>query len=374
MRRKDWKKLLLIAFEKWQSTPLKEIPVDIKRDDKFPYECKCGKSHTKSVRMICNDTKYLISNALCHDCAKRMGINKAVKNKMSNPEGIKKGNEKRKNTIMQRYPDGGYKEMHRKSREKNLDIEQICQYCHSPFRSIEITKFCKGYCKNMNFSNRWGDRCKNGDIKAVFSQRHSEMVNRNGKRDITEENTISLDELYKIHEAQNGCCSDCGNEYIIKCLLDEYNPRMMSPDRIDNTKGYVTKNVKWTCLFCNNAQNIFEGKLWSKIINILLGKANHICLEEEEFQTDSSKYKPWGVSVKDNGPNLIDRQWFYNRFNEMEKNQKGGRCEITGLPLFVGKASYHPLLPSIDRCINSEQHTKDNCGFVASFINREEIK
>ena len=368
MKRKNWKQLLQNALGKWDATPLKEIPEDIKRNDKFPYKCKCGKSHSKSVRMICNDTKHLISNALCRDCAKKIGIKKSVESRMSNPEGIKKGNEKRRKTIMENF--GGYKEMHHKAREKNLSLEQICKYCQTSFCSTEITKFCKKYCKNMYFTRRWKERCSSGDITAVLSERHSEMVNRNGKRGIAVENTISLNELYKIHEAQNGCCKSCGNEYIIACLLDEYNPRIMSPDRIDNTKGYISKNVQWTCLFCNNAQSDFEGLIWSNIIDILLGKTEKLDLTQEEFQTDCSKYKPWCVSVKDDCPNLIDRQWFYNRFNEMEKNQKGGRCEITDLPLFVGKTNYHPLLPSIDRCRNGEQHTKDNCGIVASFINR----
>ena len=372
-KRRNWKKLLEIAFEKWGATPLQEIQEKIVGQDTFTYKCHCGKLRTKSVKMIANDTKNLYSNALCHDCAKKMGAKKMIKSRLSNPEGIKKANEKRKNTIMERH--GGYKEMHHKAREKNLDIEQICEYCNVAFCSTIIKKFCTEYCTNMYRKNIWRDRCRNGDIIAVFSQHRSAMVSRNGKKGISKEKTISLDELKKIHESQNGCCSNCGNNYIIRCILDEYNPRIMSPDRVDNTKGYVSKNVRWTCLFCNNAQNIFEGKLWSNIIDILLGKTDYLNLSKEEFQTGSSKYKPWSVAGKERrsntgDSNIIDRQWFYNRFNEIEKRQRGGKCEITGIPLFVGEAFYHPLIPSIDRCRNNEQHTKDNCGIVVGFINR----
>lgn len=91
---------------------------------------------------------------------------------------------------------------------------------------------------------------------------------------------LSLDELKRIWEAQNGTCPLTDWKLILPIVTQHgdwengRNSRNASLDRIDSSKGYVIGNVRYIALIANYARNNFSD-------NDVIGFANAVVSWEQ---------------------------------------------------------------------------------------------
>lgn len=94
--------------------------------------------------------------------------------------------------------------------------------------------------------------CKECDVEETQRRRTADpfkrvaayIMNRKNKVDKSIEWEKEIKELYRI---QDGKCAVTG----LKLSLQQNDPFVLSPDRIDNNQGYIEKNVRLTCWWVN---------------------------------------------------------------------------------------------------------------------------
>ena len=81
------------------------------------------------------------------------------------------------------------------------------------------------------------------------------------------DNDLTLEYLKGVWDYQNGYCAISG----LKMEMDitRESPSKASLDRIDSSKGYVSGNVQWVCLFVNYAKSDFEDEPIKKLFKLI---------------------------------------------------------------------------------------------------------
>ena len=81
------------------------------------------------------------------------------------------------------------------------------------------------------------------------------------------DNDLTLEYLKGMWDYQNGYCAISG----LKMEMDitRESPSKASLDRIDSSKGYVSGNVQWVCLFVNYAKSDFEDEPIKKLFKLI---------------------------------------------------------------------------------------------------------
>ncbi len=154
-------------------------------------------------------------------------------------------------------------------------IEVKCDMCETMFskplkehkRSLENNKkeFCSRNCAGRHIVSNFGDKVnKDTSYLKNYSKRDKFTGFRKFIRSINvrvnESNKtkgISLEELKQVWDEQKGICPLTGWSMVLKegkgCL-----PNQASIDRIDNTKGYISGNVRFVALIANYCRNNFS--------------------------------------------------------------------------------------------------------------------
>ncbi len=69
---------------------------------------------------------------------------------------------------------------------------------------------------------------------------------------------LTSDHIMQLYTQQNGACKRTGIEFDLTAKSDgSKNPKCMTLDRIDNTKGYTLENTELVCYHYNIAKNSF---------------------------------------------------------------------------------------------------------------------
>jgi hypothetical protein len=160
------------------------------------------------------------------------------------------------------------------------------------------------------------------------------------------------------------CCYWCKTELECPKLDKSYENNYNQPslDRIDNDDDHNINNVNITCWMCNIMRGETTFELFTKIINILLGKSHTLDLTCHDYINK-----------------LTDKRFTidYKRVRKeiTPDNLKKLYCRISNFPIFLGSISHHPLLPSWDRKYNCDEngakmeHCDDNIEMICAFIN-----
>jgi hypothetical protein len=183
-------------------------------------------------------------------------------------------------------------------------------------------------------------------------------------------------------DIQENKCLYCNVELIIT-IGDEirYNPCRLSPDRINNTIGYINENVNISCGLCNLMRSTMSLDLFIDLVKALQSNEGYVIdLNKHGFTTRKQQIgsAPWRP-IYDDEVN-IDKIYAHDdckqRYIQLVKNCHS-KCSITGMDAGYFNAldndSYsgsHFWL-SIDRIDNEKSHIDEgNLQLVMGFINR----
>ncbi len=100
--------------------------------------------------------------------------------------------------------------------------------------------------KYKSISKHWRDNSERGYWSKKIATLRANSRNRGGM-----ECTLSVDDLMKMYEDQQGLCSISGR------ILEKTNKRSLnslSIDRIDGSIGYIVSNIRMVCLQVNVAR------------------------------------------------------------------------------------------------------------------------
>ena len=92
----------------------------------------------------------------------------------------------------------------------------------------------------------------NGYLKGYLQMRLSTLRQRHKKYSGT---PVTLDDLLDIYKKQNGMCAITG---LPMHYTMEESDLSVSPDRIDNSKGYIEGNVRLVCARANLMQSVLD--------------------------------------------------------------------------------------------------------------------
>lgn len=97
-------------------------------------------------------------------------------------------------------------------------------------------------CRNLESKEK-----ANNSTEGFLAMRLSSLKQRHKNKNFSGE-TIDLPYLLDIYAVQNGICAVTG---IPMHITTEESDLSVSPDRIDNTKGYIKGNVRLVCARAN---------------------------------------------------------------------------------------------------------------------------
>lgn len=174
----------------------------------------------------------------------------------------------------------GNKSNGKKKQEVDVTLTRICgcDQCPRAGEKQAISEFYarsrggyKSYCKTCT---RMSVRKSQTSFEGIFKMCYNSAKARaSGKG---REFSITLDDLKKQFEKQNGKCAITGADlkHDIKGKSEFSRcPFNMSLDRIDSGKGYTTENIQWVCVWVQGAKsdwNETEFKQW------IVSAAKHI--------------------------------------------------------------------------------------------------
>lgn len=102
-----------------------------------------------------------------------------------------------------------------------------------------------------------------GSIRGSY---YSELKRGAIKRGL--EFTLSVDELWEIFQKQKGICVLTGLPISFGRIYFR-NETSASPDRIDNSIGYVTGNVRWVLKDINMIRGSYDSEYFIKLCNLV---------------------------------------------------------------------------------------------------------
>lgn len=285
---KNYKQEILKKFNEYpRAASIDNIPDDIKRENKLPFRCPCGKEDEKSV------TSILRSGPLCKKCTKSIGDEKKlktlqerygpdVKNPMDVPEII----ESIKESIKKSKGENGHSELGKKlaqKRQEKWNEEQkhwekvkednilLCENCQVEKTLDNFPKGKRKYptwqqpcraCHLINRNNTRHQNSKNAPIENILKELLYNAKKRHTKKEFSDDCDITVEYLVELYNTQNKKCYLSG-----RTLVTEINSGdRVSIDRIDSIKGYIKGNIALACWTANNIKQDLSLKEMDNII------------------------------------------------------------------------------------------------------------
>lgn len=166
---------------------------------------------------------------------------------------------------------------------KNLKVDCECCVCHKIFkkRKAEITRQRKlgrdyFYCSLQCVGKRHNDHLRSNRIRCTEKQKPFRIYFTNAKKRAKTKNMdfdIDIPYLEKLWISQNGLCKVTNLKLEHNIRNTNKTPYQASLDRIDNSKGYIKGNVRFTCLIFNYARNGFTDEDVLEFCRLVNGKS-----------------------------------------------------------------------------------------------------
>lgn len=188
---------------------------------------------------------------------------------------------------------------------------------------------------------------------------------------------IGIEYLHDLFQKQNGLCALSGKELSIPRLKSKIGAGNASLDRIDSSLGYIKGNV-W---FIDKTLNVIKN-------NLSLNKFLYYCcciLHPVDIASDSvdlfHKNKGWDgvgnisgsyISKVKKGARKKDIEYNVDNFDLWNIFKKqGGKCAITGLPIyFCNKNNLRNQTASLDRIDSNLPYSKYNIQWLHKDVNK----
>lgn len=145
-----------------------------------------------------------------------------------------------------------------------------------------IVKRCDSLTSGKSFScgchskNRWNMVCdKNPSFKGfgeIRKQYYSELKRSAKRRDL--EFDVSIEYLWNLYQKQQGKCALTGLPICFGRLFIRHETTA-SPDRIDNSKGYVEGNIRWVLKDINMIRGDYNTDYFIRLCS-LVAKQNEV--------------------------------------------------------------------------------------------------
>ena len=257
---------------------------------------------------------------------------------------------------------------------------QCCNFILTSVTGGNEIRYCSNYCKQKN-----GKETRNIKVHSSQEDIINEIVLRIRGRDKKKYNSefvITSQNIKEKLNIQENRCLYCN----VKIIIDigngiRYNPCRLSPDRINNTIGYINENVNICCELCNLMRNTMSLDLFIDLVKALQSNEEYVIdLNKHGFTTRKQQIgsAPWRPIYYDkvNKDNIYTHDKCKQIYIQLVKNCHS-KCSITGMD-----AGYFNALDndshggshfwlSIDRFDNDKSHIDEgNLQLVMGFINR----
>jgi len=161
---------------------------------------------------------------------------------------------------------------------KYFELSNFYTSGKKPNGSVKYQSWCKD-CISIKMKSyhkkTWGkDKLNYVNFKRTKSLR--DYISYLRSKAIKRKNTcISLDDLVKIYENQNGKCALTG--WDMTMILGNGNVHTnASIDRIDSSKGYVIDNIQFVCRIVNTAKSDLSQEDFINLCKIIINNQNGI--------------------------------------------------------------------------------------------------
>lgn len=362
--------------------------------------------------ILCNGAIRSISNfsrdvttadklqTICKDCKKQTSANKLALIEITDETTKKCIGPCGKILTLDNFPSN-------KQNYSGFGKHNICSDCRSDIRKeqhfepeTEGTKLCSFCKKDLDVNefviasgNSAGGRrnvCKKCHVKEknISSSKNvdnflAHLLNQaktNAKRRKINFNLTS-GELSRLYAEKDGKCALSGETMTYTQLTEReigsshiLNPKNISIDRIDSSRGYIEDNIQLVCAIVN-------------IIKYTLDKTELIgfCLDLDTHQIDKEYEQlvptEYHTEISDDMKNRIKTKLSFTKGNAVRRNLKvkinekqlmelynkqRGRCALTGLELTCSNSRSDI---SIDRIDSNKDYTLDNIQLITELAN-----
>ena len=241
-------------------------------------------------------------------------------------------------------------------------------------------RHCSNYCKQKNHKETRNIKVHSSQ-EDIFNEIAMGLCSRD-KKTYNSEVVITGENIKDKLDIQENKCLYCNVELIITIGNEtRYNPCKLSPDRINNTIGYINENVNICCELCNLMRNTMSLDLFIDLVKALQSNEEYVIdLNKYGFTTRKQQIgsAPWRPIYydEDNKDKIYTHDDCKQIYIQLVKDCHS-KCSITGMDAGYFNAldndSYsgsHFWL-SIDRIDNDKSHIDEgNLQLVMGFINR----
>lgn len=347
---------------------------DVTATDKLQTICKDCKKQTSANKLALIEITDDTTKKCIGPCGKILTLDKFPSNKQ-NYSGFGKHN------ICSDCRSDIRKEQHF---EPETEGTKLCSFCK---KDLDVNEFViasgnsaggrRNVCKKCHVKEKNISSSKTVDNFLVHLLNQAKQNAKQRKINFN----LTIGELSRLYAEQDGKCALAG-EIMTHTQLTEreadsphiLNPKNISIDRIDSSKGYVENNVQLVCAIVN-------------IIKYTLDKIELIsfCLDLDTHQIDKEYEQlvpiEYHTQISDNMKIRIKKKLSFTKGNAVRRNLKviinesqlielyhkqRGRCALTGLEL---TCTNDQTDVSIDRINSNKDYTLDNIQLISELAN-----